>query len=34
MMMVAILGEYVVRILNQISVADPYVVAEQVRADA
>lgn len=34
MMMVAILGEYVVRILNQISVAEPYVVAEQVRADA
>lgn len=34
MMMLAILGEYVVRILNQISVNDPYVVADQVRTDA
>ncbi|WP_027080903.1 glycosyltransferase family 2 protein [Luteimonas mephitis] len=34
MVMVAILGEYVVRILNQISVADPYMVAERVDADA
>jgi len=33
MVMLAMLGEYVVRIINQISTSDPYIVSEKVDAD-
>lgn len=34
MLMLAMLGEYVVRIINQLTMADPYFVRETVRTDA
>ena len=33
MLMLAMLGEYVVRVINQITMADPYFVRKVVRAD-